>query len=260
MKNRRTRVVACPGLVQATSACLAAAALLTPASAQDTSYPAPIPVGFVHLTDVARDVHLDIRYHSSTNFMGRPVQGYYAPTCILTTPAASRLRDIQLELRAQGLSLKVFDCYRPQQAVNDFVAWGKDLEDQLHKTEFYPEVPKSALFERGYIAEKSGHSRGSTVDLTLAAVVDQRGEYSTNLPIRGALLPNGEVDMGTAFDLFDVKSHTDHSDLSEEVRHNRQFLKRMMAKHGFRNLPEEWWHYTLNDEPYPDTYFNFPVR
>ena len=164
---------------------------------------------------------------------------------------------MQREVRPQGLTLKVFDCYRPQRAVTDFVAWTRDTGDQKTKAEYFPGVDKAALLDLGYIAERSSHSRGSTVDLTLAAL--DPGTAAA-LPTRGPLLPGGEVDMGTPFDLFDVKSHTDNPDLPEAVRHNRQFLKELMARHGFRNLPEEWWHYTLDEEPYPDTYFNFPVR
>ncbi|GGX16986.1 D-alanyl-D-alanine dipeptidase [Pigmentiphaga litoralis] len=256
-------------------ACLAAATLLTSMATTTPlmAQPGPelsIPAGFVHLTDVAQTIPLDVRYHGSNNFLGRPVRGYHAPTCILTLPAAHRLRDIQRELRPSGLSLKVFDCYRPQQAVDDFIAWAKDPADQKAKAAYYPNVPKDLLFERGFIAERSGHSRGSTVDLTLAVLPpgalaeaprsDAIDKPPVALPTRGALLPNGEVDMGTPFDLFDVQSHTDNPDLPEEVRHNRKFLATLMLKHGFTGVQEEWWHFTLLDEPYPDTYFNFPVR
>lgn len=244
-------------LAQATGACLAAAALLSPVAHAQEDPLLPIPVGFVHLTDVAQTVRLDIRYHGSANFMGRPAAGYDAPTCILTEPAARRLLAVQREVRPQGLTLKIFDCYRPQRAVTDFVAWTRDAADQKTKAEYFPGVDKAALLELGYIAERSGHSRGSTVDLTLAAL---EPETASALPVRGPLLAGGEVDMGTPFDLFDVKSHTGNPDLPEAVRHNRRFLKELMARHGFRNLPEEWWHYTLDEEPYPDTYFNFPVR
>jgi len=251
-------------------ACLAAAALLTSVAAITPvqAQPGPdlsIPAGFVHLTDIAQTIPLDVRYHGSNNFLGRPVRGYHAPTCILTLPAAQRLRDIQRELRPSGLSLKVFDCYRPQQAVDDFIAWAKDPSDQKAKAAYYPNVPKDQLFERGFIAERSGHSRGSTVDLTLTALPpvslpEAAGTAPGARPTRGVLLPNGEVDMGTPFDLFDVQSHTDNPDLPEEVRHNRKFLETLMLKHGFTGVQEEWWHFTLLDEPYPDTYFNFPVR
>lgn len=255
LSERNDRRLASP-LAQATGVCLAAAALLSPA-AQAQDDPQPIPVGFVHLTDVAQTVRLDIRYHGSANFMGRPAAGYDAPTCILTEPAARRLRAVQREIRPRGLTLKVFDCYRPRSAVRDFVSWTRDADDQKTKADYFPDVDKAALLDLGYIAERSGHSRGSTVDLTLAAVDP---DTTSGLPTRGPLLPGGEVDMGTPFDLFDVKSHTDNPGFPESVRHNRQFLKDLMARHGFRNLPEEWWHYTLDDEPYPDTYFNFPVR
>ncbi|GAA4337611.1 M15 family metallopeptidase [Pigmentiphaga soli] len=245
-----------PGpLAQATGACLAAAALLAPAAAQEARH---MPGGFVHLTDIAQTVRLDIRYHGSNNFLGRPVQGYDAPTCILSRQAAQRLLAVQRELHPQGLTLKVFDCYRPQQAVNDFVAWSRDPEDQRTKPDFYPDLPKEALFDKGYLAARSSHSRGSTVDLTLAAL--QPEADGAGLPTRGPLTAEGEVDMGTPFDLFDPRSNTEHADLPGHVRHNRSFLKGLMARHGFRNLPEEWWHYTLENEPYPDTYFNFPVR
>lgn len=243
----------------------AAAAMLTafsPAPAQPVS-DLTIPAGFVYLTDIARTIPLDVRYHGSNNFLGRPVRGYLAPTCILTLPAAQRLRDVQRELLPSGLSLKVFDCYRPQQAVDDFIAWAKDPADQKVKATFYPNVPKDVLFERGFIAARSGHSRGSTVDLTLTTqpgMLRQPDPVGPALPIRGPLLPNGEVDMGTPFDLFDVQSHTNNPDLPEEVRHNRKFLETLMLKHGFTGVEEEWWHFTLLDEPYPDTYFNFPVR
>jgi len=242
-----------------TGACLVAATLLTPAlqaraQMEDT---APIPVGFVHLTDVTQSARLDIRYATANNFMGRPAVGYAAPTCIVTRTAALRLLEVQRELRPLGLSIKVFDCYRPQSAVHDFVAWTRDPDDQKNKADYYPSVAKEDLLTLGYIATQSSHSRGSTVDLTLEAA--DPGSAGA-LPTQGALLPNGEVDMGTPFDLFDVKSHTSNPDLPLEVQHNRQFLQELMARHGFHGLREEWWHFTLNDEPYPDTYFNFPVR
>jgi D-alanyl-D-alanine dipeptidase len=260
MKNR---IKPGPGntLAHATGVCLTAAALLTqqPALAQP-ELSIPIPTGFVHLTDIARSVRLEIRYHGSNNFLGRPVSGYHAPTCILSTSAARKLAQVQRALRPQGLSLKVFDCYRPQQAVNDFGLWAQDANDQKAKSEYYPRVPKEALFELGYLAEKSGHSRGSTVDLTLVALASPLSVGAPVLPTRGPLLGNGEVDMGTPFDLFDVHSHTDNPDIPADARHNRQFLKALMNQHGFKGIAEEWWHFTMDDEPYPDSYFNFPVR
>jgi D-alanyl-D-alanine dipeptidase len=242
-----------------TGACIVAASLLTPAlqAQAQTDDTAPIPVGFVHLTDIAQTAQLDIRYAGSNNFMGRPAVGYAAPTCILTAPAAARLQAVQHELKPLGLSIKVFDCYRPRSAVHDFVAWTRDPDDLKNQADYYPTVAKEDLLRQGYIAEPSAHSRGSTVDLTLVALDPAS---TATLPTQGPLLPNGEVDMGTPFDLFDIKSHTDNQGLPEHVRHNRRFLQALMARHGFLGLPEEWWHFTLKSEPYPSTYFNFPVR
>ena len=215
-----------------------------------------LPAGFVYLHAVAPEVQQDMRYHGSHNFMGRPVAGYQAPTCILSEPTARALQAAQAQLRPQGLTLKVFDCYRPQTAVNDFVRWGRDLSDQKAKSAYYPAVPKQELFQRGYIAEKSGHSRGSTVDLTLVVLDGLRASKA----VRGPLADGQEVDMGSPFDLFDARSHTDNPHLSPDVQHNRHWLRALLAQQGFRNLPEEWWHYTLNHEPYPDSYFDFAVR
>jgi D-alanyl-D-alanine dipeptidase len=218
-----------------------------------------LPDGFVHLEQLIPELRAEARYVGDDNFIGRPIDGYQHATCILSTPAAQALAAAQRELAPLGLSLKVFDCYRPQRAVDHFIAWGKDPTDQKNKAQYYPNVPKEALFERGYIAEKSGHSRGSTVDLTLVATNATPGAAAP-LPLRGRLLANGEVDMGSPFDLFDVRSHTDNPDFAPEVVHNRLWFKALLERHGFRNLPEEWWHYTLRAEPYPDRYFDFPVR
>lgn len=214
------------------------------------------PADFVALATLAPGIVQDMRYHGAQNFLGRPVAGYLAAQCILTRPAARALQAAQAELVPQGLALKVFDCYRPQAAVDDFVRWGKDLSDQKTKPAFYPEVPKQELFQRGYIAEKSGHSRGSTVDLTLVVVNAERASRS----VRGPLAEGEDVDMGTPFDWFDTQSHTDDTTLAPDVQHNRRWLRTLLQRHGFRNLPEEWWHYTLNPEPHAERYFNFPVR
>ena len=214
------------------------------------------PADFVALTTLAPGIVQDMRYHGAHNFLGRPVAGYLAAQCILTRPAARALQAAQAELAPQGLALKVFDCYRPQAAVDDFVRWGKDLSDQKTKAAFYPQVPKQELFQRGYIAEKSGHSRGSTVDLTLVVVNAERASRS----VRGPLAEGEDVDMGTPFDWFGTQSHTDDTTLAPDVQHNRRWLRTLLQRHGFRNLPEEWWHYTLNPEPHADRYFNFPVR
>ncbi len=215
-----------------------------------------MPTGFVPLAALVPDAVQDMRYHGPNNFLGRPVAAYEAATCILSQPAARALQAVQAELRTQGLALKVFDCYRPQAAVDDFVRWGRDLSDQKTKANFYPDVPKAELFQRGYIAEKSGHSRGSTVDLTAVVVNAQRASKT----VRGPLADGVDVDMGTPFDWFGVQSHTDNPALAPDVQDNRRWLRALLQRHGFRNLPEEWWHYTLQNEPYPERYFNFIVR
>ena len=215
-----------------------------------------MPVGFVKLATVVPDAIQDMRYHGANNFVGRPVAAYDAATCILSEPAALALQAAQVELREKGMTLKVFDCYRPQAAVDDFVHWGRDLSDQKTKPAFYPDVPKEELFQRGYIAEKSGHSRGSTVDMTVVVMDGQRASQV----LRGPLADGMDADMGTPFDWFGTQSHTEDRTLSPDVQHNRQWLRALMQRQGFRNLPEEWWHYTLQPEPYPDRYFNFSVR
>ena len=241
--------------------CLATAALVACAApnvppVRQTAPDESMPTGFVHLAALVPDAIQDIRYFGSDNFVGRAVAGYDASTCILTEPAARALQAAQTELKPLGMSLKVFDCYRPQAAVDDFVRWGRDLTDQKTKRTFYPEVPKEALFKRGYIAEKSGHSRGSTVDLTIVVLNARLAGQS----VRGPLAEGTEVDMGTPFDWFGTPSHTEDKSQSPDIQHNRYWLRALLQRHGFRNLPEEWWHYTLQPEPYPERYFNFIVR
>lgn len=201
---------------------------------------------FVDISHYVPGVIVDMRYASSVNFVGTPVDGYQRSTCLLTEPAAMALWEVQQQLAKEKLTLKVFDCYRPQRAVDHFVRWAENLQDTRTKKGHYPNVDKSQLFEKGYIAGRSGHSRGSTLDLTLVSL---GGQYGV-----------GELDMGTEFDFFDPLSHTDNPAVSELARKNRLLLKSVMEAHGFTNLPEEWWHYTLKDEPYPDTYFDFVVE
>ena len=214
------------------------------------------PADFVALNTLAPGIVQDMRYHGANNFLGRPVAGYAAARCLLTRPAARALQAAQAELAPQGLALKVFDCYRPQAAVDDIVRWGKDLSDQRTKPAFYPEVPKQELLQRGCIAEKSGHSRGSTVDLTLVVVNAARASRS----VRGPLAEGEDVDMGTPFGWFGRQSHTDDTTLAPDVRHNRRWLRTLLQRHGFRNLPAQWWHYTLSNELHAEQQFNFPVR
>jgi D-alanyl-D-alanine dipeptidase len=201
------------------------------------------PEDFVDASDVVPDLVVDMRYAGSHNFVGRPIDGYKAPVCILTRRAAEELGKVQAELKEYGLGLKVFDCYRPTRGVADFVRWVQDEADTTMKTEFYPDLGKSELFPKGYIAERSGHSRGSTVDLTLV------------------YLPWGsELPMGTGYDLFSERSWPTDTDQPSQARANRLLLSSIMQRHGFRPYEFEWWHFTLADEPYPETYFDFPVK
>lgn len=201
------------------------------------------PHGFVDASTVVPRLAVEMRYAGDDNFVGRPIRGYEAPSCLLTRTAAEALIAVQGELAASGRGLKVFDCYRPERAVADFAAWARDADDQRMKAEFYPNVDKARLFELGYLAERSGHSRGSTLDVT---IVD--------------LATGAELDMGTPYDLFDPRSWPSDQSVSEAARANRMELQRVMVAHGFRPLREEWWHFTLENEPYPETYFDFPVR
>lgn len=247
----------------------AAAALLAVTAAAPSGHAAPEPKApgeFVALRSVDPTVIQEMRYPTAHTFLGEPVAGYRQPVCILTRPAARALHAAQRRLLRQGYSLKVYDCYRPQRAVDHFVRWAKDLDDQAMKAEFYPRVNKSRLFEDGYIAEKSGHSRGSTVDLTVVRLPAlptrpyRPGE--TLAPCyapKGERFPDSSVDMGTGYDCFDTLSHTDDPRIQGVQRANRQFLKRTLTDLGFVNLAEEWWHYTYRPELFPETYFDFPV-
>jgi zinc D-Ala-D-Ala dipeptidase len=223
------------------------------------------PRDFVDAATVVPGLVLDMRYPTANNFVGRPIAGYRAAKCLLTKRAANALKDVQEELAPRGLGLKVYDCYRPQRAVDDFVAWGHDLSDQKMKAEFYPHVDKRRLFHNGYIASRSGHSRGSTVDLTIVPL-DATAQPARAVPLAScegpweARAPDTSLDMGTSFDCFSVRSHSAYDGLEEKQRANRRILKSVMHAHGFIGLRSEWWHYTLADEPYPHTYFDFPVE
>jgi len=226
-----------------------------------------MPDTFVHIETVIPDALLDIRYYTDHNFLGVKVDGYLAPACILTRQAAEALAKVQKDLAPFAMTIKIYDCYRPQQAVDHFVRWAKDIDDTKTKKEFYPTVDKRNLFRDGYIAARSGHSRGSTVDLTIVPLpVPLQPPYRAGEPLKECYLPAGvrfadnSLDMGTGFDCFHELSHPENKNLGPQQRAHRLLLKTLMAKHGFRNLPEEWWHFTLNNEPYPNTYFNFPVK
>ena len=199
---------------------------------------------FVLLSSVIPGIIQDIRYFSTYNFIGERIDGYEQPCAILSRPAAKALKEVSDDLFQIGFCLKVFDAYRPARAVAHFVRWAEDADDLKMKSYFYPDVDKKDLFRLGYIAERSGHSRGSTVDLTLFDMAKGK-----------------EVSMGSPFDYFGKRSHTEFlAHLTEEEIDNRYFLRSTMVKHGFRPIEEEWWHFTLENEPYPNTYFDFPVN
>ena len=198
---------------------------------------------FVLLSEAVPDAILEIRYYSTYNFVGDRIDGYEEPLALLTKEAAAALKEVSDDVMEQGYRLKIYDAYRPQMAVTNFMNWALDTEDTRMKEYFYPELDKDVLFPQGYIAEHSGHSRGSTVDLTLFDMTTEK-----------------EVDMGGAFDYFGELSHPDYTGITEEQYANRMLLRDAMLAHGFRPLAEEWWHFTLEDEPYPDTYFTFPVN
>ncbi|MCR4659799.1 MAG: M15 family metallopeptidase [Bacteroidales bacterium] len=220
----------------------------------------PVPVSdgsenFVNITDVVPDAILEIRYFGTYNFVGTRIDGYLQPTALLTREAADSLRAVSDDLKAKGYRLKIYDAYRPQMGVDHFVRWGKDLADTLMKPYFYPNESKDSLFIKDYIATRSGHSRGSTVDLT---IFDMHTEK--------------EVDMGGTFDWFGRESHPDcggnpetgeyrqNDTITETQFANRMILREAMLRHGFKPYDCEWWHFTLKNEPFPDTYFEFPVK
>ena len=199
--------------------------------------------GFVYVQDEIPDLDVKLRYFTNHNFVGMPIEGYKANRLILSKQAAEALKKVQEDLRNQNLCLQVYDGYRPQRAVDHFVRWAKNLGDTINKHEFYPEVEKQFLFSDGYIASRSGHSRGSTIDLSII-------DADTGEPL----------DMGGFFDFFGEKSWTDNPDITATQKQNRALLLAAMEKHNFRNYEKEWWHYTLRWEPYPDTYFDFLVE
>ena len=198
--------------------------------------------GFVLLSDYVPSIVQEIRYYSTYNFIGDRVDGYEEPCALLTKEAARALKSVSNEMIVQGYRLKVFDAYRPACAVRHFVLWGIEDQDIRMKQYFYPKLEKQELFRKGYIAKLSSHSRGSTIDLTLLDMKTGK-----------------EVDMGSPFDLFSEVSHPDYRGITDEQYENRMILQKVMVRGGFRPLDCEWWHFTLEDEPYPDTYFEFPV-
>ena len=198
--------------------------------------------GFVLLSDFIPQIVQEIRYHSTFNFVGERIDGYEEPCALLTIEAARALKNVSNEMMVQGYRLKIYDAYRPVSAVNQFKLWGIEDQDIRMKPYFYPDIEKQDLFKKGYIATQSSHSRGSTVDLTLLDMKSGK-----------------EIDMGSPFDLFSEKSHPDYRGITDEQYENRMILQNVMVRNGFLSLDCEWWHFTLKDEPYPDTYFEFPV-
>ena len=217
---------------------------------------------FVTLTDAVPDAILEIRYYGTYNFVGTRIDGYEEPIALLTKQAADSLRAVSDDVKAMGYRIKIYDAYRPQRGVDNFVRWAADVPDTLMKRYFYPDLDKSVLFEQEYIMEKSGHTRGSTVDLTLFDMATEK-----------------ELDMGGTFDWFGPESHPDFCGnpetqdftgdnsksptskaITPEQFRNRMILREAMLRHGFKPLDSEWWHFTLKDEPFPDTYFTFPVK
>ena len=214
----------------------------TPAAAQKSTAPDD-PSGFVVLGEYIPDIIQEIRYYSTYNFVGDRIDGYEMPCALMTREAAEALKKVSDDVMKMGYRLKIYDAYRPQMAVDHFVRWAKDTKDTRMKSYFYPEIGKERLFPEDYIMEKSGHSRGSTVDLTLFDMKTGK-----------------ELDMGGTFDYFGEKSHPDYKKITKQQFKNRMILRDVMIKNGFKPLYSEWWHFTLKDEPYPDTYFTFPVK
>jgi D-alanyl-D-alanine dipeptidase len=226
-----------------------------------------MPDNFIDIQKVIPDIVLDIRYYSPHNFVGEKVDGYMAPKCFLTRDAAQALAGVQKDLAPYSLTLKIYDCYRPQRAVNHFVRWAKEVENTKTMREFYPTIDKRNLFRDGYIDSKSGHSRGSTVDLTIVPLpAPVQADYTPGQKLSECYLPaeqrygDNSIDMGTGFDCFHELSNTANANIGRQQKINRLLLKSLMEKHGFRNYDKEWWHYTLKNEPYPDTYFNFVIE
>ncbi|HOV05429.1 MAG TPA: M15 family metallopeptidase [Hyphomicrobiales bacterium] len=269
MMRGRCEPIRPAGMLAAALLTLVVAAIAAPASAGDAAANAKaagLADRFVFLRDVDPTILQDMRYAGRHNFVGERIDGYEAAECILTEPAARALKRVQDELRGRGLSLKVYDCYRPARAVAHFVRWAEKAGDQGMKAEFYPKVDKGKVFALGYIARRSGHSRGSSVDLTIVKLPPAfQPDYLPGEPLTACTAPVGErypdngLDYGTGYDCFDDKSHTGSTAVGAEARANRKFLVEAMRRAGFSNYAKEWWHYDFGKPPYPKTYFDFPV-
>lgn len=237
------------------------AACLVPAFTADAQGAESMSEDFVYLRDIDPSIQQDMRYAGPHNFTGEPVPGYGAPECVLVRQAAEALKRVQAALKPKRLSLRVYDCYRPTKAVDAFVAWAKEPADPSAKAAWYPRLDKAALFP-DYIATRSGHSRGATLDVTVTPIgaADPPPDGKSCIAPQAAHAPDGSLAMGTTFDCFDTKANTDAPGLTSIEIENRALLGAAMQAQGFANYPFEWWHYTHQPEPYPDTYFDFPIR
>lgn len=204
---------------------------------------AQLPDGFVYVKSIIPDLDVELRYNTKNNFIGKRIDGYQSNKLILTKETALALKQVQEELLGQNLCLLVYDGYRPQKAVNHFMSWAENLTDTVNKKAFYPDVDKLNLFVEEYIAARSGHSKGSTLDVTII-------DGNTGKPL----------DMGSNYDFFGEASWVDYQNITDQQKANRKLLQTVMLKYGFKNYPKEWWHFTLKNEPFPNTYFNFPVK
>lgn len=223
-----------------------------------------LPPGFVYLHDYVENFEFSLRYFGEDNFVGAKIDGYEREVVIVTKETAIALSKVQLQVNSDGFNLVVYDSYRPQRAVNHFIRWTEDETDQKTKSWFYPNIEKSKIFELGYLSKRSGHSRGSTIDLSL---IEQNKNLHKIAAHSRKLLDNSEItflddgslDMGSSFDLLDSASHYENNLISAEHKERRNYLKDTMVKHGFKPYSKEWWHFTLENEPFPDIFFDFPV-
>ena len=224
------------------------------------------PQDFVNIQQIIPQVQTDIRYYSNHNFVGRKINGYQQAVCLLTKSAAKALKLAESQLLTMGLTFKIYDCYRPQTAVYDFALWATQIANTTMRNEFYPTVDKKDLFSAGYIAYQSGHSRGSTLDLTIVPLNSKIPVYNPKLKYASCTAPqqyrsvDNSLDFGTGFDCFSPLAHPDYQQLAPQIKANRLLLQTVMKNAGFKPLDTEWWHFTLVNEPYPDTYFDFPVK
>lgn len=210
-----------------------------------------LPAGFVNVQEVIPSILVDLKYVGRNNFVGRPIPGYNINRVILSKEATTALANVQTELQQFSLSLLVYDAYRPTQAVNAFVDWSNEPEDKAIKQKYYPTLTKKEIFDQQYIMKKSSHSRGSTVDLTIVSLNNTQNQNNTFYT---------PLDMGSIFDFFGKESHPDFQNITPQQKANRLLLRTIMTKYGFTPLFNEWWHFTLANEPFPETYFNFPIE